>query len=154
MPSLPVFAQMLTNYPAGSPDAVKRAIGGKVDAAWITNTCTIRMSRVFNYSGAPVPNDFAQMNVVSGADRKWYAYRVREMKRWLRYRFGRPNLETTSAVDRTSFSGQKGVIAFDIHFPDATGHLDLWDGSTYVHEAVDPRDYFTLATKVDLWLAP
>jgi len=46
------------------------------------------------------------------------------------------------------------VIAFDIHFPDATGHLDLWDGSTYVHEAVDPRDYFTLATKVDLWLAP
>ena len=28
------------------------------------------------------------------------------------------------------------------------------DAVMYGHEAVDPRDYFTLATKVDLWVAP
>ena len=76
------------------------------------------------------------------------------MKQWMQYRFGKLDIDVKKPVDRATFSGKKGVIAFDIHFRDATGNVDLWDGSTYVHEAVDPLDYFTIAKNVELWLAP
>jgi len=33
----------------------------------------------------------------------------------------------------------------------ALGHVDLWDGSSYTHQAEDPRDYFTLESKIGLW---
>ena len=154
MAGLPLFDQLLKYYPQASPDAVKKAIGGKVDADWITNTCTIRLSRAFNYAGVAVPRNFSGMKVISGADMKYYAYRVREMKQWLKFRFGKSDLDGAKPVDRKAFVDKKGVIAFDIHFTDATGHVDLWDGSTYTHEAVDPEDYFVLATNVVLWIAP
>jgi len=154
MANTPPFSLMLWNYPAGTPDEVKTLIGGNVNASWITNTCAIRLSRSLNYSGVPVPRHFVDMNVVSGDDHKWYAFRVREMKRWLTHKLGAPDIDATSPVDRSQFSGVRGVIGFDIHFPDATGHLDLWDGSTYIHEAVDPRDYFSIASRVVLWASP
>ena len=37
-------------------------------------------------------------------------------------------------ISRDAFSGKKGIIAFDIHFSDANGHLDLWDGHTFYDE--------------------
>jgi len=48
----PSFDAMRKAYPKGTVAEVKKLIGGKVNATWITNTCVIRVSRALNYSGA------------------------------------------------------------------------------------------------------
>jgi len=155
MSTLPDFDTLRKNYPDGDPDSVKAEIGGNVDARWISNTCAIRMSRALNYSGVAIPSKFAGLSVVSGKDGRWYAYRMRELKKWIELTFGKPDIAQTKpasgSINRSSFAQHHGIVAFDIHFDDASGHLDLWDGKNYIHESADPRDYFTLATSVVLW---
>ncbi len=153
---LPAFAALRSAYPDdASGDAVKQAIGGHVNAAWITNTCAIRLSRAFNYSGIKIKHhDTPLMATVSGADHNWYAYRMLEMRRWIEANFPAPALNIAGSTDRSKFAAVKGVIAFEIAFADANGHLDLWDGSHYVHENADARDYFKMSKRTILWSAP
>ena len=139
-------------------DVVKKLIGGRADADWIQNTCALRLSRALNYAGLPLPAQFQGMEVITGADKRHYAFRMQELKKWIAFRLGSPTVEVVkpvnSLIDRTAFTAKQGIVAFDIRFPDAAGHIDLWDGKTYTHEAEDPRDYFALATKVVLWELP
>ncbi len=149
--AVPRFEDLAKNYPMGSDESVKRLIGGRVDATWIGHTCAIRLSRAFNYAGLSVPADFGGMKVIAGRDGKRYAYRVREMRPWLEKVFGRPQIRAVRPVDRRLFLGKKGVMAFVIPFADASGHVDLWNGSKYMYEDLDPQDYFRLANEVVLW---
>jgi hypothetical protein len=150
--AIPPFAELARYYPGGSDERIKQLIGGRVDAAWIDHTCAIRLSRALNYSGAPVPAGFAGMKVVRGGDGKNYAYQVRGMRPWLEATFGRPQIRAVRPVDRRQFLGKKGVIAFVIPFSNASGHVDLWDGSQYTYERLDPQDYFKLASEAVLWV--
>jgi hypothetical protein len=155
----PKYEVMEANYPADEdPQAVKSAIGGGVDASWITNTCAVRLSQAFNYSGLPLPRKFTGMLVVTGGDLKRYAVRQLELRKWIAFEFGPPDLTRTKpkggTINRDDFKDVKGVIGFDIHFKDATGHVDLWDGSTFMHEPYAGRDYFALANRVVLWKLP
>ena len=50
------------------------------------NACPIRMSYVLNYAGVPIPS--SGYAVVSGADKKWYMFRVNEMMTFLEQTFG------------------------------------------------------------------
>jgi hypothetical protein len=154
--TLPPFAALRRQYPDNpSGDAVKKAIGGHVDASWIGNTCAIRLSRAFNYNGIKLGRtETPVLHVVSGADRNWYAYRMLELRSWIAAKFPVPTLDLHGKADRSTFFGQKGIIAFEIHFNDANGHLDLWDGAHYVHENADSRDYFSLSRRTVLWAAP
>jgi Type VI secretion system (T6SS), amidase effector protein 4 len=167
--SLKHFAQMWENYPDDGKDgdataqaagalAVKHRIGGAVDAAWITDTCTLRLSRALNYSDQPVPHGFAGLRTVAGADKKWYAYAVLEMEQYLRTTYGHPQMSRGAAgalgVSTTSFSGKKGIVGFDLrayfrqenYRGQATGHLDLWNGTECRYE-----NYFAAATTVYFW---
>jgi len=155
MAALPDFDTLRGNYPDGDPNKVKSSIGGKINADWITNTCAIRLSRALNYSGVHIPTHYEGLSVLSGADAMWYAFRMRELKKWLEATFGEPDFVKVQPagghITRQSFAVMHGIVAFDIEFDDASGHLDLWDGSSYIHQSTDPRDYFEMATKVGLW---
>jgi len=83
-------------YPA--PAAVKQAIGGAADADWIVNTCALRMSRGLNGSGVTVPAHFPGLATVAGADRKRYAFRVAEVRRWLPHAIGKADFDHTKAA--------------------------------------------------------
>jgi hypothetical protein len=141
------------NYP--QPEDVKTYIGGNVDADWITNTCAIRLSRALNYNGAPIPAKFAGLHTVKGGDGKRYAFRVRELHQWLDHALGAPDFDTKKKrgddFDKTQLSGKQGIIGFDIHFADATGHFDLWDGKTFSHEYQTTGEYWRLGTRIWLW---
>ncbi len=146
---LPAFDAMWNAYPHGEADEVKRLIGGNVNADWITNTCTIRISRALNYAGFAVPYGVAGLNTVRGGDGKRYGYRVAEMRRYLRAVLGPPTVTGTGA-EVAKFQGKKGIIMFDVRgWSDATGHFDLWDGNGPAH-----AEYFDRATTVQLWAAP
>ena len=161
MASVPAYDVLWINYPDyvyyPNPDDVKKLIGGAVDAAWITNTCAIRMSRALNYTGIPLPSNFKGMSTVKGGDGKRYAFRVREMRKWLDGTLGKADFDLTKsagvAFNKNSIAGMKGIIAFDIAFSDATGHLDLWDGSVITSESHMSRDYYNAASRITIWKA-
>jgi hypothetical protein len=157
----PTWAKFWAEYPdyGTYPDSavVKQEIGGAVNAAWITNTCAVRLSCGLNYSGVPVPANRAGLLVVKGGDSKYYALRVAEMRKWLPEVLGAPDFDKTkksgTAFDKSTIAGYKGIIAFDISFSDATGHLDAWDGAVFSSE-YKVADYWTPATRVTLWSLP
>jgi hypothetical protein len=84
---LPNLETTWKTYPRDKPEHVKKTIGSAVNAAWIENTCTIRLSFAFNAAGHPIPKGPASPHVISGADGHWYAYEeffaeAREVPPW------------------------------------------------------------------------
>jgi hypothetical protein len=169
--ALPSFALLMGNYPLGTPEQVKNLIGGGLNDESIRDTCAARMSRALNYSGYPLHMHDPGLYVVRGKDHKWYALRMQELKAWIANKFGAPGLISAvhggHTASRDVFTGKPGIIAFDIIFglnrdprtaaplqTRALGHLDLWDGKTFTHETETNQDYFAIASKVVLWIAP
>jgi hypothetical protein len=161
MGTLRSWADLWNEYPDYIlfPDSseVKKGIGGAVNASWITNTCAIRLSRALNYTGIAVPAHVHYLLTVKGSDRKRYALRVQEMRRWLEHTLGTPTFDLkktkNAPFDKTLISSLKGIIAFDIAFSDATGHLDLWNANQFSSELTATKDYWTAATRISIWKA-
>ena len=161
MAVLPTYASLLKAYPDyvnfTSPQVLK-LIGGKVEINNFTNTCAVRLSRTLNYNSIelPGPSSAGSMNVVSGKDKKWYAYRVRELRTWLTQQLNQPIFDHSKKqgedFDKSSIKNYQGIIGFDINFSDATGHLDLWDGSQFTSEKKGlDQDYWKIATRIWIW---
>ena len=155
---LPGWSPLWNEYPDYiwyTSEEVKKDIGGSVNAKWITNTCAIRLSRTLNYNKIPVPRKFSGLHTLAGSDKKRYAFRVQEMQRWLVFTLGKPNFEIKKkegkVFDKTRLNKLKGIFGFNIRFPDATGHLDLWGGKKFSSEHKMSRDYWKAATKIWLW---
>lgn len=148
------FQTLKEAYPLGAAEDVKKRIGGKVDAAWITNTCAIRMSRALNYGGLAIPRGQG-LSIVSGSDKLWYAYRVKELSRWLRKQLGKPDVSVTPVLGTETapeaIIGKKGILVIEANWSDATGHFTLWEETA----CVDDSWYFPVATAIKFWeLAP
>ena len=128
-----------------------------MNARWITNTYAIRLSRALNYTGILVPANVHHLLTVKGGDKKRYALRVREMRQWLEHTLGKPTFDAKKTkgtpFDKTPISSMKGIIAFDIAFSEATGHLDLWNATQFSSELIASKDYWTAATRISLWKA-
>ena len=141
------------NYPDSAQ--VKRLIGGLVDADWITNTCAIRMSHALNEVGIVLPRGFKGLNTVKGGNGRRYAFRVRELRKWFDTALKKPEFDldkkASSTFDKSSIAAMKGIIAFDIAFSDATGHIDLWDGTQITAESLMSKDYYDSATRITVW---
>ena len=94
---------------------------------------------------------------MSRGDGYRYALRVAEMRKWLRFRIGTPDFDEKkkagAAFDKTPIATMKGIVAFDIQWADATGHLDLWDTIQFSAEYKATASYWTAATRISLWQA-
>lgn len=145
---LPSVASMWDHYPDDhDASEVKKLIGGQVDADWIENTCTIRLSRALNYSGQPIPPNFPGLNVVRGGDGMWYAFRVRELRHYLEQRYGKPSFQANGPEAFLNANGKQGIIMFDVvGWTNATGHFDLWNGRETRYSS-----FFTQAREVLIW---
>ena len=161
-PTGPVtFAKLKSCFPQGTVAQVKKQLGGSVDAAWITNTCAIRMSQSLNCAGRAVP--FLKGETVRGkAPTNFnYIFRVKQlapqMKRWYGNGLTVKAKAGTRGVPVSAFNGKKGIISFDLtgKWDDATGHFDLWDGTQMVEanhaNAKTTKEYFGSALSVTLW---
>lgn len=154
MPTRPSFSSMRTAfstiYGDGTLASVGKKIGGRVqdniemgEDGGFSNGCAIRMSYSLNYSGWPVAR--GGWATVSGADKKWYLYRLADMAIYLRATFGKPEL-TVKRPKPEDFAGKKGILVFRVSFLDATGHATLWDGS-----ACSDHCWFPRASEASLW---
>lgn len=82
---LPRFDDLFENY-AGDEEAsddFKKRIGGQVDNPQLTNTCALRMSEAFNGTSQPIPHAHKGLITVRGGDKRFYAIRVAEFKRYM-----------------------------------------------------------------------
>lgn len=158
MKEIPDFQKLWDSYASGDAAEVKKQIGGQVDRDWITNTCTIRISRSFNYAGSEIPVSYTfknksfpeRLNTVKGGDGKRYAYRVKEFKKYLIEVFGQPTVSAHNPGGiPDSFKDKKGVVCFEFSVSadsSYTGHFDLWNGSECIN-----HEYFSSARDAFLW---
>ncbi|MEM9458978.1 MAG: T6SS effector amidase Tae4 family protein [Myxococcota bacterium] len=149
------FDRMWDAYPApgGTADEAKYIIGGRATSDSIDNTCVLRISRAFNYSDNSIPRSSTdEILTIKGGDGRNYALRVREFTRYLRRKYGPAGYEHEypepgGGEIPASFKGRQGVIIFDVKgWTDATGHIDLWNGTSCRHNG-----YFHKASTVMLW---
>ena len=164
------WAHFAEVYKMGNTDAealklVADKIGGKVkvniDSGEFANACPIRISYLLNYGGVAVPGPTAaeklEIAVVSGADHKWYMFRVKDAMKLLGSKFGVAD-KTVKNPKRSDFAGTKGIMAIVGHgWTDATGHITLWDGATFSdkNHLTDSSENGTFVPEVArLWTMP
>ncbi|XP_020896451.1 uncharacterized protein LOC110235338 [Exaiptasia diaphana] len=133
----PSFSTLQSNYPSYS---TYDSDTGMVDHAglrkWLyyKNTCAMRVSYAMIHSGHSISISSGECNWsgvraarASGSYyNKKYIIRVGTMRCYLEKTIGAATTGTQS-----DFSGHKGIIVFQgCNFQVATGHVDLWDGSS------------------------
>jgi hypothetical protein len=97
------------------------------------NTCASRLSVAFNKGGAPISladATGAHAATITAADRSLIIYRVVDFRNYLLQTLGKPKIDSASPFD-TAFRDRKGIIAFSVNWSGATGHIALWNGTTY-----------------------
>ena len=155
-------ASMQIYDPVDSGARVAQVIGGNVAAnvnnrdpklRWI-NTCAVRMSYVLNQSGLKVPHIANQ--TVSGADKHWYFYRVRNLIAFLEQRWGKPEIVNYPASGGGPLAGKRGVILFEVSgWSDAQGHATLYDGSScYDHCYFNEPEARYRTDRANFWSLP
>ena len=111
------------------PKEVCEFIGGKVKQNNFSNVCAVRMSYAFNKAGIKIPYiEKETVSVPNNGKKDWYIFRVRVFKQFLKDK--KYNYIASDKENKLKpFKGKKGVIVFDCSFTDATGHVDLFNGS-------------------------
>lgn len=103
------------------------------------NTCASRLSVAFNKGGAPINTAFANSigaTTLGTADGSRIIFRVADFRKYLHKTLKRPTNDITSPYD-DAFRGRKGIIAFSVNWQGATGHIALWNGTTYREPSYD-----------------
>ncbi len=151
---LPNWDILKANFPALPAGEVFQSVGGKVlynyQIGVFSNACSTRVSVTLNASGKEHEIPFfkdsgvtgkLEAQVSSGANKKWYIFRVKMLIKHLTGRYGRPE-EFIPSEYVEKISGRKGIIIFEVKdWSDATGHADLWDGAACLWHSYDDVAY-------------
>ncbi|EOD3494093.1 type VI secretion system amidase effector protein Tae4 [Cronobacter malonaticus] len=129
----------------GGKVGVNIKIGENSDTEGFKNACAIRMSYALNYSGSKIER--GPWLTVSGADKNWYIYRVKDLKPYLIYKFGAPD-KTVKNPTVNDFKNMTGILVFSVSgWNDASGHATLWNGNI-----CSDHCYFPMSTEASIWL--
>lgn len=122
--------------PANSGAKVAKTIGGLVEKninnpdpkqRW-SNTCAVRMSYILNQAGMVIPRIPGQ--TVSGADKRQYFFRVKNLIAFLEQRWGKAEVVKYPPSGGGALAGKKGLILFEVSgWSDAQGHATLFNGN-------------------------
>ena len=170
---LPSFGVLQRAYLNGRPQDVKMRIGGDLNTPNFVDTCAMRMSWTLNHVNITIPGPhYSNMYVLHGdpigGHNQWYAIRHAEIREWLRHNLGAPQIsERGTSININHFAEfhgrpAKGIIVLDVAYiqnpgqPNATGHIDLWDGRNFTEDSEYGKeaDTFRAASRADLWIAP
>ncbi|MDR2092667.1 MAG: type VI secretion system amidase effector protein Tae4 [Azoarcus sp.] len=141
---------------------------------WV-NTCAVRMSYILNYCGVLV-YEMPGTKIVTGGDRRKYFFRVRDVIKFLKERWGEPDIivnnppthiETrnpdgtvTPGAFGGKLAGKKGVILFEVPeaWGDAEGHATLFNGAECYDDCYFNGDNHghphTGTTRANFWELP
>lgn len=149
--------------PVNPGTKVAKVIGGNVakninnpdpNQRW-SNTCAVRMSYILNQAGISIPRIPGQ--TVSGAQKRWYFFRVKDLITFVKQRWGKPDsILTYPPSGGGSLTAQKGLILFEVSgWADAAGHATLWNGSNcYDHCYFNEPGVRYRTDKANFWSLP
>jgi Type VI secretion system (T6SS), amidase effector protein 4 len=148
--------------PANSGARVAKIIGGYVEKnvnnpdpkqRW-SNTCAVRMSYILNQAGLIIPGIPGQ--TVSGADKRQYFFRVRDLISFLEKQWGKAEIVKYPPAGGGSLTDKKGLILFEISgWSDAQGHATLFNGRTcYDHCYFNEPGVSYRTDKANFWSLP
>lgn len=121
------------------------ALGEKDPNQGFTNACAIRMSYVLNYTGSKINR--GAWKTVSGKDKNWYIFRVRDFLKYMYEVYGQPDKTVVNPTVH-DFKGLNGILVFNVNgWNDASGHVTLWNGS-----ACSDHCYFPLSNEASIWI--
>lgn len=111
------------------------------------NTCALRMSYALNVAGLTIPRRFGKP-FMDGRGRPLIGD-VDTMEKALLAIFGRPDQHVSKAPGAdVRFVGQ-GIVCLRKKFSDATGHVDLWNGTDFL--GTGQRQWVIDAPSVKFW---
>lgn len=116
------------------------------------NACASRISVALNDAGSPINAALASAagaRTLGTAQGARIIYGVADLRKYLIRLLGQPSLDTTSPFD-DAFHGKKGIIAFSVNWQGATGHIALWNGTTYREPSYDNYATYVSETHADV----
>lgn len=147
------FDVLRANYPLMPKDSLFDELGGqwpdlKTNANY-NNTCAIRLSHSFNKSGDLIPSKFKE--ALDGKGRN-IILKVSTFNKFAVEKYGEFSWGISKPpggdfpIDQLP-SMYKGLIVYHADFGHATGHFDLWTGSSFVGSGNvdDIREGFDIA---------
>lgn len=150
-------------YDSANPGVkVAKTIGGYVEKninnpdpkqRW-SNTCAVRMSYILNHAGLIIPS--IPGKTVSGADKRQYFFRVKDLIIFLEQRLGRAEIVGYPPADGGALAGRKGLILFEVSgWSDAQGHATLFNGSScYDHCYFNEPGVSYRTDRANFWSLP
>ncbi|CAN7585518.1 type VI secretion system amidase effector protein Tae4 [Acidovorax sp. LjRoot117] len=150
-------------YEPTNPGAkVAKVIGGGVERninnpdpqqKW-SNTCAVRLSYILNEAGMVVPR--IQGQTVSGADKRQYFFRVRNLITFLEQQWGKSDLVKYPPSGGGPLAGRKGLILFEVKgWQDAQGHASLFNGTLcYDHCYFNEAGAKYITERAHFWSLP
>jgi hypothetical protein len=135
-----------------TPSEVGAFIGGKVDFNFnksrdvrFKNACAVRMSYSLNQSGVKIP--YIASKTISGENRNWYIFRVKDIIDFLKLKLGDPDL-SINQPSMEKLAHYKGILVVEVTgWSNASGHTTIWNGS----RCLDEKCYFEKAKRAYLW---
>lgn len=119
-----------------------------------SNTCAVRMSYVLNCAGVVIP--YIRGRTVSGADKRQYFFRVKDLIAFLQLRWGKPEVIAYPPSGGGALANRKGLILFEVSgWSDAQGHATLFDGKVcYDHCYFNEPDAKYRTDRANFWGLP
>jgi hypothetical protein len=87
------------------------------------------MSYALNKVGCQIP--YVKGKTSSGANGDWHFFRLEDLSQFLQGEWGTPEALTPGGW-KSALAGRSGMLQYDIHWRNATGHMSLWNGATNV----------------------
>ncbi|NDW03364.1 T6SS effector amidase Tae4 family protein [Jiella pacifica] len=116
------------------------------------NACASRLSVAFNNGGMPInPSVAASLGIqtITTGDGAKIIFRVQSFRKYLIKVFGDPIVDVTLPFN-DKFLGQMGIIAFNVNWADASGHIALWNGNKFREPTHDDYSTYVGGTRGDV----
>ena len=146
------FNNLKHHYPTQSKADFFTQLGGQwpklINNPNYNNTCATRLSYAFNSAGDPVPQKYRE--AIDGAGNS-LILKVKTMDAFIEGKFGKPSWgmskEPGRPITKNDLPRESGIIVYHAAWSDATGHFDLWTGSSFIGSGNfdDIRDGFDIA---------
>jgi len=124
-------------YPSQKRFALYQELGVKwpnlIDDANYQNTCSVRLSIAMRKSGVVIPKKFRE--AIDGEGNA-IILKVKTMGLFIESLLGKPywgmSKPVGGKISAKDIPRAEGILIYHANWSDASGHIDLWDGSTFV----------------------
>ncbi|MER8459297.1 T6SS effector amidase Tae4 family protein [Mesorhizobium sp. M0522] len=144
-----IFDNLEQYYPTKPKTELYADLGGQwpelVDHPNYQNTCAIRLSVAFHAAGYSIPKKYKE--AIAGDGRN-IIIKVRTMWDYVTEQFGQFTWGMSKEPGTViQIPPKKGMLVYHKAFSDATGHFDLWKGTSFVGSGNldDVKDGFSIA---------